>query len=332
MEIEAGPILSFREQKKKASKHFWEVSILVVVALAFKELFKIEGLDAKKKVLYTDANSCFLRFDLSIEQGKTEKSVNYQIHNHTYAFTVPGTATSLHFGFASCNGFSDLSLMKDIKNRSIMWERLQETHENKKYHILILGGDQVYADTVWSDVPSVREWKNLPLERRRLESTNAAMEAELDNYYAKLYKRIWGYAPVQQTLASIPTLMMWDDHEIFDGFGSYPDADQNCPVYQKIYEIARKYFLLFQQHISPDETEKRPGMLCSFSNISLGFKVNQYLILLLDLRSQRTQKGIITHENWNAIFAWNETIKSGQYFHLLLVTSIPIVYPNFVFL
>ena len=42
--------------------------------------------------------------------------------------------------------------------------------------------------------------------------------------------------------------MTWDDHDIFDGWGSYPDGLQNCPVFQGCYQAAKRFYLLFQQH------------------------------------------------------------------------------------
>ena len=42
--------------------------------------------------------------------------------------------------------------------------------------------------------------------------------------------------------------MTWDDHDIFDGWGSYPDTLQNCPVFQGCYQAALRFYLLFQQH------------------------------------------------------------------------------------
>ena len=28
------------------------------------------------------------------------------------------------------------------------------------------------------------------------------------------------------------TMFVWDDHEIFDGYGSYPPVQQLCPTFQ----------------------------------------------------------------------------------------------------
>jgi hypothetical protein len=42
--------------------------------------------------------------------------------------------------------------------------------------------------------------------------------------------------------------MTWDDHDIFDGYGSYPRRLQTCAVFRGLAGVARRFFLLFQQH------------------------------------------------------------------------------------
>jgi hypothetical protein len=69
-------------------------------------------------------------------------------------------------------------------------------------------------------------------------------------------------------LSSIPAVNMWDDHDIFDGFGSYADEIQvfsrhrvacikcaftvclqACKVMRGIFACAREVFCMFQLHI-----------------------------------------------------------------------------------
>ena len=47
-------------------------------------------------------------------------------------------------------------------------------------------------------------------------------------------------------------VMTWDDHDIFDGWGSYAMELQFCPVFQGVFFFARKFFCLFQQHTTPE--------------------------------------------------------------------------------
>jgi hypothetical protein len=43
---------------------------------------------------------------------------------------------------------------------------------------------------------------------------------------------------------------IFDDHDIIDGFGSYPNHFMKCPVFSNLGRVAFKYYLLFQQQSS----------------------------------------------------------------------------------
>jgi PhoD related phosphatase len=44
---------------------------------------------------------------------------------------------------------------------------------------------------------------------------------------------------VAEALASIPSVNMWDDHDIIDGYGSYPNDMQNTDLFQGKQSILR---------------------------------------------------------------------------------------------
>jgi PhoD related phosphatase len=46
---------------------------------------------------------------------------------------------------------------------------------------------------------------------------------------------------------------LWDDHDIIDGFGSYPSPFMQCPVFSNLGMAAFKYYLLFQHQTSIEE-------------------------------------------------------------------------------
>lgn len=46
---------------------------------------------------------------------------------------------------------------------------------------------------------------------------------------------------------------IYDDHDIIDGFGSYPSVFMNCPVFSNLGKIAFKYYILFQHQMALDE-------------------------------------------------------------------------------
>jgi hypothetical protein len=46
---------------------------------------------------------------------------------------------------------------------------------------------------------------------------------------------------------------IFDDHDIIDGFGSYPSHFMKCPVFSNLGRVAFKYYLLFQHQSSIGE-------------------------------------------------------------------------------
>lgn len=66
---------------------------------------------------------------------------------------------------------------------------------------------------------------------------------------------------------------MWDDHDIFDGWGSYPERLQLCPMFKGLFSVARRFYLLFQHHTTlprAQELSRLFGARCarSFARIS----------------------------------------------------------------
>src|SRR3546814_4580134 len=119
---------------------------------------------------------------------------------------------------------------------------------------MLMGGAQVYADCIWETVPSMQACAGLEFgEGNKAEATDE-MIGELERFYFDLYVSRWSQPEVRPMLASMPSIMMWDDHDLIDGWGSYPDDRQECDVYQKtIWPAAERAFRTFQQQLSVGE-------------------------------------------------------------------------------
>ena len=50
-------------------------------------------------------------------------------------------------------------------------------------------------------------------------------ERSMRSWYRDIYRGYWGFEGVRRVLDSYPTYMIWDDHEIGDGWGSHYLAD-----------------------------------------------------------------------------------------------------------
>ena len=116
------------------------------------------------------------------------------------------------------------------------------------------------------------------------------------------YVERWSQAEPARILAQVPSIMMWDDHDIFDGWGSYEAELQQCDVYKGIFAIAREYFALYQLQLGRDETH--PLSIKAQQAFSLGAEIGGLTLVALDMRSERTKSQVISPESWKAIYDW----------------------------
>lgn len=260
------------------------------------------------------------------EVGLTEKpqKITYRYGTESWEFHVPpADPTRLRIAYASCNGFSSLSVMKKVENQNDRWLNLAAQHKKDPYQLLLMGGDQVYADSIWEVTDKIQEWIN-KLKRFRLTTPfSEEMNKEAESFYFNLYRQRWSQEEMRDVLARIPTIMMWDDHDIFDGWGSYDKKMQECPVSQGIFAQAKEHFKMFQLKTA----DVQSGTL-ETSGFSCAFKIGKLAILVPDLRSERTADSILSDKSWSKIYSWMDANLAGCS-HLFVATSIPVVYPSF---
>ena len=59
----------------------------------------------------------------------------------------------------------------------------------------------------------------------------------------------WGWEPLARLMAHTPSYMMWDDHDIIDGWGSHSAELHHSPVFQGLFQVAKAAFELFQRQM-----------------------------------------------------------------------------------
>lgn len=146
-------------------------------------------------------------------------------------------------------------------------------------------------------------------------------EAVADFYFQR-YCRIWAQPELASLMASIPSVMMWDDHDIFDGWGSHPKAFQSCPVYRGIWPAAREHFALFQLGTRPDLLPDGIGDPAG-RHFSWAFALGRIGVMAPDLRSTRTQTQVISDTGWHWMEQALHRLQDCQ--HVLFVSTVPVV-------
>ncbi|KAI1922232.1 hypothetical protein LOZ12_000601 [Ophidiomyces ophidiicola] len=219
------------------------------------------GVDGTK--LYADRQKAFWRFSIEAPLERFEMKWEYSIldfedhHDRSdttsWNFVVPSIEQSMRIMFHSCNGFSVGTDMNRWQG-PLLWHDVLRLHEERPFHVMIGGGDQIYNDSVRVEGP-LRAWTDIgnPTKRRnhRFPST---MREECDSFYFNNYIRWFCTEPFSLASAQIPQINIWDDHDIIDGFGSYTDHFMKCPVFRGIGGVAYKYYCLFQHHTAPPKS------------------------------------------------------------------------------
>lgn len=242
---------------------------------------------------------------------------------NSWSFHIPARDESPRIAYASCNGFSSPDLMSKSSDPFLMWKLMKASHEKDPFSLLIMGGDQVYADEIWTSVSELAKWTELKLEKRRDRKPTHKMKHQLRVFYEQLYQGRWNSSEMSEMLACIPSAMMWDDHDIFDGWGSHPESINHCPVHLGIFEEARRCFELFQVR-----SIRNKSLLCKDrSHYTFGFRFRDMYILGLDNRSRRTRNQIMDNKQWSELTLHLEKIDTVD--NLLILTAIPVVYRDF---
>jgi len=138
--------------------------------------------------------------------------------------TMPPSAsmTNLLFCAISCNGAEQVGA----------WEQFATFVEASQPSFVVMMGDQVYMD---EDKPDIFEahFDSEPVTRRK------AM--------AEKYRFNWSRDVVRRVLAHVPTYMIWDDHDIRDGWGSLAsDSPTLAALHARGAEIFRKSTEFFE--------------------------------------------------------------------------------------
>ncbi len=189
----------------------------------------------------------------------------------------PGSFADVLFVTISCSDREDEGA----------WPRLEEYIEQAKPHFLLMIGDQVYLDYGTAEEDKI--WLThlySPADKRR-----RAM--------ARKYEQHWGHDRIRRIMANTPTYMMWDDHDIRDGWGSwagdspalaakYPRGAKFAAACTAYFEDARDLYYHFQMSHNPPEPDAIPLPAYGVRRgLPFVFRCGRLLVLMLDDRGAR---------------------------------------------
>ncbi|KAF9891997.1 hypothetical protein FE257_002961 [Aspergillus nanangensis] len=293
--------------------------------------------------LYADPGRdvTFWKFNIEVELGPTQQRVAYRINQGpALGFWVPAKGQSMNIMFQTCNGFSQGVDANKFCGPDPLWRDIINEHQTRPFHVMLGGGDQIFNDRVTTESTHFQEWIRIKNIHERYDAPfSVEFKAELETGFLEHYSSWFSQGLFSLANSQIPMVNIWNDHEIIEGYGSYPDEFMGTPVISGLGSIAFKYYLLFQHHSVPEETEAeepswllgaQPGPYINQRSRNLFMSLGDGVALLgLDCRTERMTDEILSEQTCDLIWdRCHREIVRGETTHLIVMLSIPIAYPR----
>ncbi|KAJ1762617.1 hypothetical protein LPJ77_004827 [Coemansia sp. RSA 2523] len=335
-----GPALMFVDTDLSTAT--WRGSVLVLVPRSYPPPTVVLNDGSTASTPFTSVlldvykQTAFYRIDISVRlEVSGEKRVEYRVNNTgpTYAFYVPGQTTPWRFAFWSCNGWS-LSVSDKEKaalgGDNVVWDDLLSKHERVPFHVQVCGGDQLYSDKIWQS-PVWKPWLKIKDKYVRRDSPfTHEMAAIADDFYFTHYAKCFFLGRFGDSMTTIPISTIIDDHDVWDGIGSYPDYLQFSQVFVQLKEYAFKYWRLYQAHTN-QQLARQHGYFGK-NGYSWLKQFGPYTAALgPDTRYERCLNRIIEPQTYDMIFDRLSRLPSSVR-HVVVFLGVPIVYPRLTYI
>lgn len=229
------------------------------------------------------------------------------------------------FGLYSCHMPFDPN--SNSKADASMWSLMEDELKYSNARFVIGGGDQVYSDgtdylSIWSWLKKVKEY-------------NPSVDDML-SWYRDIYRGYWGFNALQAVHRQFPNYMIWDDHEIMDGWGSYTKKElsnqldtlfewenvaENEKYARRMFEAAKQTYYEYQHSHNPTTPEGQYDYF--FSNCGADY-------FFLDMRGardfERDNDSILGAEQHERFTQWSEQLESERDGPIFIVSTVPMVH------
>ncbi len=275
-------------------------------------------------------------------------------HDKRRRFRTPTAAgDDFAFGLFSCHnpfgkpkkidtkiGVKSMPRLHNMRLWDIARMSFQNRHDGASVDLVIAGGDQAYCD----GSPALDIWSYLEKTLRGRKPGEGLLPSQDDmlSWYRDMYRGYWGFQSVKAVFGSYPTYMIWDDHEIRDGWGSYKldDPDENeldeilfddwkehlsypeaRQVLSDMFAAARTAYFEYEHSRNPKTKE---GIY------DYGFTHKNSMFYVLDGRGHRDfdreSHKILGREQLERFRKEMDGLDTGSVKHLFVVSAVPLVH------
>ncbi|KAI9749890.1 MAG: hypothetical protein M1815_002213 [Lichina confinis] len=293
--------------------------------------------------IHTHQRWIFYRYDVDLQmEDEAGAKWTYAITSHLgctrYEFLVAGRyETSWRFVAHSGNDFS-MNVSANDRQRlggvGYLWKDLLQKHvECGGFHVQLGLGDQIYGDRIWREIPLLKQWLGMSgKENRRNAPWTAKHDEEATHAFFHYYTSHFDQPQLREAFAQIPHVLQIDDHDIFDGYGSYPDYMQYSHMFKNIGRIGIEMYLLFQHHANYEILRGMSNDQDIFTVTGTGWHFIKYLgpavvVVGADCRSERNQHQVMAGPTYQGLFPKVATLPPSVQ-HCIWMISVPLIYPR----
>lgn len=323
-----GPVLYFRGEQGDR----WRLSALFVLeGDGEPDDLRVDGVSLPVPPRHVGAwrGRHVWRFDFAVPRGREDGEAGYGFPDGPrWAVTVPARQRRPRIAFVTGSGTADEGAWDKAGGadaRTHLWRGLLDAHGATPFHLLLHGGGQIDADSVWEDCPLLAKWAKGNDPQRLTRPFTAPMAEEVMDFYFSHYIALWSRREMADAFARIPSLMMWDDHDIFSGWGTLGDGAQGASVNRGVFMVARHTAAMFQMGAA---TDAMPELAwgTDMGTFTQGVRLGDVGIFALDLRTERTAGRVFSNRTWRALPEWLARFNGCR--HLLLLSGVPLVFSD----
>jgi hypothetical protein len=222
----------------------------------------------------------------------------------------PGQPASFSFAFGSCHQPFAVTPRTDLRlsRRAGIYRPMRQALAERDARFLLLIGDQVYTDRV----PA--------LDVRQLARRNPHLtDDQLLERFRLVYRGYFNDRGFRDLLSALPASSIWDDHDIFEGWGSHADRKDED---ERLFRAAERAYVEYQQMRNSGATwDDTPSHYYHFWYGDVGFFV-------LDVRAMRDFRTgeLLGKGQWRAVDRFLAEAAHRSIRTLFFVASEPLVH------
>lgn len=268
----------------------------------FTDCVTVEGLQPNTKYFYKLWTNPEYTLAFPLE-GLEEKELQFWTLSDNPDEQIDFLVMSCHNPTVSlADGYEGYAVWADLP-------QIVARESNKNVRFALLVGDQVYADDKEDEILAEESEE----ERVRL--------------YLNVYRRFWSNIHYRRVMCSLPAVMIWDDHDITDGWGSripsfVGETSEFKENWRGLFNAAFRAFSIMQ-------ARRNPAALAADTREGLDFcfRVGKWGFVFLDLRTHRNLRlrTLHTEAQFDRVRTWVE--ENQQEMHTLFVIS-PVVFSH----